>query len=125
MQENSHIQPSIALGGGKMKRELWDAEHFCHICKGRMDKAKVMIQGMPVRAWECRKCRETVLHPEDAQRTLVFSKLKKGVPVRVGKLGEALMVRLPKEFAQFYGIAKGGDLIFRAEDNHRFEVKVG
>lgn len=108
-----------------MKRDLWDAEHFCHICSGKMAKAKVVIQDMPVRAWECKRCMETVLHPGDAQKALVFNKLKKGVPVKVGKLGEALMVRLPKEFAQFYGIEKGEDLILRAEDKSRFEVKVG
>ncbi len=89
-----------------------------------MSKTKVTIQGLPVRAWECGKCKETVLHPEDAQKVMVLNKLKQGIPVKVGKLGEALMVRLPKELTQFYRIEKGEDLILKGEDESKFEVKV-
>ncbi len=89
-----------------------------------MAKTKVTIQGMPIRAWECKKCKETVLHPEDAQKMLVYNKLRQGIPVKVGMLGEALMVRLPKELAQFYNIEKGKDLVLKAESRSKFEVKV-
>ena len=89
-----------------------------------MNKTNVVIEGMSVRAWECPKCNETVLHREDAQKMLVLNKLKHGIPVKVGKLGEALMVRIPKEFAQFYSIQKGGGLILKGGDESMFEVKV-
>lgn len=79
-----------------MKRDLLDAEHFCHICTTKMAKAKVVIQDVSVRAWECRKCKETVLYTEDAQKAFAFNKLE-----------------------------KGEDLVLRAEDESRFEVKVG
>ena len=109
----------------QMKRDIWEAEHFCHNCNVKMVRAKVTIEGMPVRAWECGKCKETVLHPDDAQKMLVFNKLKQGIPVKVGKLGEALMVRIPKEFAQFYSIEKGAGLVLKGEDKSKFEVEVG
>ncbi len=124
MLVSSLIPESISKKVMEMKREIWNAEHFCQNDNCRMSKTKVVVEGMPVRAWECPKCKETVLHPEDAQKMLVFNKLKQGIPVKVGKLGEALMVRIPKEFAQFYSIQKGGGLILKGEDDSRFEVKV-
>jgi hypothetical protein len=107
-----------------MNRDVWDAEHVCQSCNKKMVKTKVTIEGMPVRAWECKKCNETVLHPEDAQKMLVINKFKKGVPVRVGQLGEALMIRFPKEFAELYKIEKGRDLMLRADGESTFEVSV-
>ena len=107
----------------KMKRNIWEAEHFCQNDNCKMGKAKVVVEGMVVRAWACPKCNETVLHSEDAQKMLIFNKLRHGIPVKVGKLGEALMVRIPKEFAQFYSIQKGGGLILKGEDESSFEVR--
>ena len=61
----------------KMKRDIWEAEHFCHNCNAKMAKTKVMIQGMPVRAWECKKCKwtgkdvkETELNEEEFMKYL-------------------------------------------------------
>ena len=124
MLANSLIPESISKRVMKMKHDIWEAEHLCHNDNHKMNKTKVVIEGMSVRAWKCPKCKETVLHPGDAQKMLVFNKLKHGIPVKVGKLGEALMVRIPKEFAQFYSIQKGGGLILKGEDESRFEVKV-
>ncbi len=107
-----------------MKRDLWEAEHLCINCDAKMETTKLMIQGTPVRAWQCKKCKETVLYPEDAQKVLVLNKLRQGISVKVGKLGEALMVRLPKELTQFYRIEKGENLILKGEDESKFEVKV-
>jgi hypothetical protein len=107
-----------------MKRDLWGAEHHCQVCSWKMQKTKVTVQGMQIRAWECAKCSETVLHPEDAQKIFVLNKLRKGIPVKVGRLGTSLMVRFPKEFTEYYNIEKGRDLILRAEDESRFEITV-
>ncbi len=107
-----------------MKHDLWEAEHFCSACNDKMSKTRVTIQGVSVRAWECKKCKETLLHPEDAQKVLVLNKLRQGISVKVGKLGESLMVRLPKELTQFYRIEKGEDLILKGENESKFEVEV-
>jgi antitoxin component of MazEF toxin-antitoxin module len=55
---------------------------------------------------------------------LIYNKFRKGIPVKVGKLGESLMVRFPKEFAELYKIEKGRDLTLRAEGETTFEVTV-
>ena len=107
-----------------MKRDLWDAEQVCSSCNKKMAKTKVSIEGMQIRAWECKACKETVLHPEDAQKMLIINKFRKGIPVKVGQLGEALMIRFPKEFAELYKIEKGKDLVLRADKESTFEVSV-
>jgi hypothetical protein len=89
-----------------------------------MVKTKVSIEGMQIRAWKCKTCNETVLHPEDAQKMLIINKFKKGIPVKVGQLGEALMIRFPKEFAELYKIEKGRDLVLCADGETTFEVRV-
>ena len=107
-----------------MKRDLWNAEHKCAICDKIMKKKELTVEGIKVRGWECSKCNETVLHPEDAQRMFVFNKLKRGLPVKVGELGQNLIMRFPKEVAQFYNIEKGEDITLRAESLKRLELDI-
>ncbi len=82
----------------------------------------MLIEGTKVRGWECPQCKETVLHPEDAQRMLLLNKLKKGITVKIGKLGESLIVRFPKEITEFYDIKKGEDVTLKAEDSDKIEL---
>ncbi|HLC77344.1 MAG TPA: hypothetical protein VJH04_04030 [archaeon] len=104
-----------------MKRDLWEAEHTC-ICGGRMKREKMPMEGLEVRAWKCVKCKEIVLHPEDAQKMLVLNKMKHGIPVKIGELGESLIIRFPKEVAEFYKISKGGEVILKAENKNKLEL---
>lgn len=80
------------------------------------------MEGMEVRGWVCRQCHETVLHPEDAQRMFLFNKLKRGISIKVGSLGNALIVRFPKAVAKFYGIEKGIKIILRSKDTEKLEL---
>lgn len=105
-----------------MKRDLWDAEHRCANCDSQMKKDFMSMEGMKVRAWKCPKCKEIVLHPEDAQKMLVFNKIKRGIPVKVGELGESLIIRFPKEVAEFYKISKGCEVVLKAENRNKLEL---
>jgi len=105
-------------------RDLWGAEHICTKCDSVMKKDIMTIEGMKVRTWKCGKCRETVLHPEDAQKMLVFNKIKKGISVKVGMLGESLVIRFPKEVANFYNITKGGEVVIKADSKKKLELDV-
>ena len=89
-----------------------------------MKKKQFRIEGVTIRGWECPSCQETVLHPEDAQQLLVFHKLRKGFPVRIGALGESLIIRFPKEVVQFYHIQKGNALTIMAEDKQTLALRV-
>ncbi|MBI4162803.1 MAG: AbrB/MazE/SpoVT family DNA-binding domain-containing protein [Candidatus Aenigmarchaeota archaeon] len=105
-------------------RDLWDAEHRCTNCNSIMKKDNMSIEGMEIRAWKCSKCDEIVLHPEDAQKMLVFNKIKKGISVKVGMLGESLVIRFPKEVADFYNIKKGGEVVIKADSKKKLELDV-
>ena len=105
-----------------MKRDLWNAVHKCTQCSGVMKKRELAVEGIKVRGWECNACNETVLHPEDAQKMFVFHKLKKGLQVKVGSLGQSLIIRFPKEAAEFYDISKGKNVTLKAEDFHKLGV---
>ncbi|MFA4820405.1 MAG: hypothetical protein WC613_05620 [Candidatus Aenigmatarchaeota archaeon] len=105
-----------------MKRDLWEAEHRCTNCNSVMKKEFMSMEGMKVRSWKCTKCDEIVLHPDDAQKMLVFNKIKHGIPVKIGTLGESLIMRFPKEVAEFYKISKGGEVVIRAEDTKKLKL---
>ena len=107
-----------------MKRDLWDAEHKCTKCGIVMKKKTISMEGVRVRSWQCGRCKEIVLHPDDAQKMFVFNKIKKGIPVKVGSLGESLIIRFPKEVAQFYKITKGEEITLKAENPKKLELDV-
>ena len=107
-----------------MKRDLWYAEHKCTDCNSVMNKKELVVEGIKVRGWECPKCKDTVLHPEDAQKMFIFNKLKRGLQIRVGELGQSLIMRFPKEAAEFYKITKGKDITLKAEDFNKLELDI-
>jgi hypothetical protein len=86
-----------------------------------MRKKTLRLEGVSVRGWECLTCSDTVLHPDDAQRMLVLSKLRRGLPVKVGELGKNLVVRIPKDIAKLYNLSKGEQITIQAES----ETKIG
>ena len=102
-----------------MKRNLWNATHRCLKCDRAMRKKYLIVDGTKLRGWECKKCDETVLHPEDAQKMLVLSKLKRGLPVKIGELGNSLIVRIPVEMVELYELRKGGEILMKAESDRR------
>jgi len=89
-----------------------------------MKKKRFKMEGFIIRGWECPKCKEGVLHTEDAQRMLVFNKLKKGLPIKVGELGHSLIMRFPKEVAQLFNLTKGEDIVLRANDQKKLELDI-
>lgn len=107
-----------------MKRDLWNAEHKCTNCNSLMRKKSLLIEGANVRGWGCVKCKDIVLHPEDAQRMLMLNKLKRGLPVKIGELGSNLVVRIPKEIASLYKLSKGEQIIIKAENDKKIELEM-
>lgn len=107
-----------------MTRDLWEAAHKCINCNVIMKKKELIVENIKVRGWECPKCNDTILHPEDAQKMFIFNKLRKGLSVKVGTLGQSLIIRLPKEAAEFYAITKGKSIILKAEDFNKLELDV-
>lgn len=107
-----------------MTRDLWNAVHRCLKCNLVMKRKQFSIEGANVRGWECVKCNETSLHPDDAQKMLLLSKLKRGLAVKVGRLGKSLVVRIPKEMAQLYKLSKGENIMVKAGTAKSIELQV-
>ena len=107
-----------------MKRDLWDAVHKCTKCNSLMKKKNLVVEGINVRGWECVKCKDAVLHPEDAQKMFLLSKLKRGFSVKIGELGKSLIVRIPKEVANLYKLSKGEQITMKAESNNRIGLEM-
>ena len=107
-----------------MKRDLWNAAHKCTKCNSSMRKKNLVVEGTNVRGWECVKCKDTVLHPEDAQRMLLVSKLKRGLSVKVGELGKSLVVRIPKDIAKLYNLSKGEQITMKAESDTKLGLEI-
>jgi len=100
-------------------RDIFNGDMKCG-CGEKMDKKKLKINGIYVRAWYCGKCKEEVLHPDDAQKVLILNKLRHGRPVKVGSLGKRLVVTIPSELARFLSIRKGS--IVNAKLNNDREI---
>jgi len=107
-----------------MKRDLWDAEHKCTKYNHLMKKKLVTMEGMAVRSWECLKCSEVVLHPEDAQKMLTLNKMRKGVSVKIGELGSSLVVRIPKELVSIYNLSKGEEIKIKVFNDKKMELEL-
>lgn len=106
-----------------MKRNIWEAEHKS-LCGAIMKKKIFTFEGIKVRGWECNECSESILHPDDAQKVFVLNKLKRGITIKVGELGNSLIMRIPKEIAEFYKISKGEALKLKAENQKKIEIEI-
>ena len=100
-------------------RDIWEGTIKCQKCSKPMEKRTVKIEGESVRAWRCSRCNEEILHPEDAQRVLLKNKLKRGIAVKIGKVGRRLVVTIPKEIAEFLSMEKGCTVVARIADERK------
>jgi hypothetical protein len=88
-----------------------------------MKKTTFKIEGHKCRGWKC-ECGEDTLYTPDAQKILILNKIKHGVSVKVGELGESLIIRFPKEFVEAYKIKKGNKVMLRLKDSNKIEISV-
>ncbi|MFC1752555.1 AbrB/MazE/SpoVT family DNA-binding domain-containing protein [Thermoproteota archaeon] len=96
----------------------------CFNCNSNVNAKRQVfnIMGFKVRGWKCPKCGEEYYEGDDINKVLVYNKLKKGIPVKVGALGNSLVMRLPKEVSSVFDIKKGQEVVLRVKDK---ELVVG
>ncbi len=96
----------------------------CFNCgsKNYAETSVLLEGGIRARAWKCGKCGETILDPEAAQKALLLNKLKKGIEVTVGQLGNSLVMRFPAEIAQLTGLKKGKKITVYPQDEKKMVV---
>lgn len=96
----------------------------CVKCDEWAEETEIVVDGFKMRAWKCSECGEEYLHSEDAEKALILNKYKKGIKVRVGTLGESMIVRIPKELAHALGMTKGKEVEIKSKDAKHIEVVI-
>src|SRR3989338_2263249 len=107
-----------------MKKDLWTAIHKCTSCNLEMKKKIFRMEGINIRGWECPSCHDSVLHPEDAQQMFLLNKLKKGLSIKIGSLGNNLVLRITKEIENLYKLSKGEQITMKIENGRKLELEM-
>ena len=66
-------------------------------CNGDMEKVMTEWKGINVRGWKCKKCKEEVINPIDAQKALEIEKARKEnrLKVKLRRVGKSDVVTVP------------------------------
>lgn len=75
-----------------------------------------------VRGWKC-PCGESYIHPEDSLRISKLEKLK-SVKVKIGIVGQSMVIRIPRDFTEVYNLEKGEQVELVPEGLRTMEIKV-
>ncbi len=81
-------------------------------CSGTMEKIITEWKGIVVRGWKCRKCREEVINPIDAQKALEIEKARKEnkLKVKLRKVGKSDVVTVPSIIKEIENLKSGQEL---------------
>jgi len=82
--------------------DIFDNQILCKNCKIEMQKIIVKRNGFELRAIECPKCREQIIHPADLNTSEQFKDLKgKTFSVKLRMVGNSHAISIPKEIVDF------------------------
>ena len=91
--------------------------------RGMAGKGIVNYKGYEVRGWVCKKCKKEYLHPEDSLKISRLRALKKNhVRVKIRTVGQSLVITLPKEIAELYGLEKGETVELSSEGLKKIDI---
>jgi hypothetical protein len=80
-------------------------------CGTMAKRATLHYKHYEVRGWQCGRCGKAYIHPENSLKVNKLEKLKREkVKVKVGVVGESMMIRIPKEVSGLYGLKKGEEV---------------
>jgi hypothetical protein len=82
--------------------DIFDNQILCKNCKVEMQKVIVKRNGFELRAIECPKCHEHIIHPADLNASQQFNDLKgKTFSVKLRMVGNSHAISIPKEIVEF------------------------
>ncbi len=82
--------------------DIFDNPILCRKCGKQMKKAKVIKNGIALRAVVCPKCNSKIIHPVDEEKYKKFINLrKKEFNVKMRLVGNSYAVSIPKEIVSF------------------------
>jgi len=83
-------------------KDVFDAKILCEKCNIPMAKIEIAKDGVRVRAVECPKCKEKIIHPEDKHKLEHFKNLKgRTFSVKLRMVGNSHTISIPKEIVDF------------------------
>jgi len=82
--------------------DIFDNKILCMKCNVPMEKAQISKNGFLLRAMNCPKCGQALIHPIDEQDYTKFISLKKRqFVVKMRVVGNSYTVSIPKEIVSF------------------------
>ena len=85
-----------------MTTDLFDNKIMCKDCKEEMQKTEIVKNGFTLRAVECMRCGQKIIHPSDVEEFRKFSELKKrDFNVKLRMVGNSYAVSIPREIVDF------------------------
>ncbi len=83
-------------------KDIFDAKILCKHCDSEMQQTIVGKNGFELRAVQCAKCGEKIVHPADLERFKHYNTLKrKTYTVKLRMVGNSHAVSIPKEIVDF------------------------
>jgi transposase-like protein len=98
------------------------------LIRKKVDEAMFGVSLGRFPAWVCNHCGESFTD-ENTTQTIIDRAKQKGIwglgkKVKVVKSGNSLVVRIPKEIADFMGLEKGQELFIRPEGKSKITVEI-
>jgi len=82
--------------------DIFDTNISCRKCNVPMARIEIAKDGIKVRAVECPKCGNKIIHPEDKSKLEHFKDLKgRTFSVKLRMVGNSHAISIPKEIVEF------------------------
>ena|SRR3989344_7683348 len=82
--------------------DIFDTTIMCKRCGEEMEQTTVHKAGLELRAIECPKCNDKIIHPEDKAHFDQYNTLKgKTYHVKLRMVGNSHAISIPKEIVSF------------------------
>lgn len=83
--------------------DIFDTTILCKKCGEEMEPTAVTKAGYALRAIECPKCQDTIIHPADQGAFEQYNSLKgKTYHVKLRMVGNSHAISIPKEIVTFF-----------------------
>ena len=112
----THDSGAKIIPGSISMRDFENLKLKCE-CGGSMEKIKTEWKGIAVRGWRCKKCKEEVINPVDAQKALEIERARKEnkLKVKLRKVGKSNVVTVPSILTQMENLKSGQELEWSVE----------
>jgi len=83
-------------------KDIFEAKIMCEKCDVKMNPLEVCKSGIKLRAVQCSKCGERIVHPEDLGKLKKYNDLRgKTYNVKLRVVGNSHAISIPKEIVDF------------------------